>query len=206
MLTDEQKKYRDRANRARRELFKEKEKFGVISDGSGKRYRVCVYYVLSGAPEKAAEYLEWFEQAFADDIGEPAFLLYAALAHYRLGSLSTARRYLFDSMLSNIYLLPYLLSRSMPRQDMWHSSNRAQPDYIEEIEELLEEPTSQEREWISEQFDSELFMKARSKYIETFHALQHASELDTRRRILGDWQDYISARRANEILPVAARG
>ena len=199
MLTDEQKKYRDRANRARRELFKEKEKFGAISDGSGKRYRVCVYFVLSGAPEKAAEFLEWFEQEFADDVGEPAFLLYAALAHYRVGSLRKARTYLLDSMLSNIYLLPYLFSRSMPKQDMWHSSNWAQPDYIEEIEELLEEPTSQEREWCKEQFDNELFTSARNKYIETFHALQHASELDTRRRILGDWRDYISACRANEI-------
>lgn len=57
MLTNEQKKYRDHANRARRELFKEKEKFGAISDGSGKRYRVCVYFVLSGAPEKAADFI-----------------------------------------------------------------------------------------------------------------------------------------------------
>ena len=61
MLTDEQKRYRNRANRARRELFKEKEKFGAISDGSGKRYRVCVYFVLSNAPEKATEFMEWFE-------------------------------------------------------------------------------------------------------------------------------------------------
>ena len=106
MPTDEQKKYRDRANRARRELFKEKGKLGAISDGSGKRYRVCVYFVLSDAPEKAAEFLEWFEQEFADDIGEPAFLLYAALAYYRMGSLRKARRYLLDAMLSNIYLLP----------------------------------------------------------------------------------------------------
>ena len=71
MLIDEQKKYRDRANRARRELLKEKEKFGAISDGSGKRYRVCVYFVLSGAPEKAAEFLDWFEKEFPDDVGEP---------------------------------------------------------------------------------------------------------------------------------------
>lgn len=85
MLIDEQKKYRDRANRARRELLKEKEKFGAISDGSGKRYRVCVYFVLSGAPEKAVEFMDWFEKEFPDDVGEPAFLLYAALAYYRVG-------------------------------------------------------------------------------------------------------------------------
>ena len=199
MLIDEQKKYRDRANRARRELLKEKEKFGAISDGSGKRYRVCVYFVLSGAPEKAAEFLDWFEKEFPDDVGEPTFLLYVALAYYRVGSLGEARGYLLDAMLSNIYLLPYLFSRPMPKQDMWHSSNWEQPDYIEEIEELLEGPTSQEREWFKEQFDDELFTNVRNKYIETFHALQRAKELDSRRQILGEWRDYISYCRANEI-------
>lgn len=193
MLTSEQKKYRDRANRARRELFKEKEKFGAISDGSGKRYRVCVYFVLSGAPEKATDFLEWFEQEFPDDIGEPAFLLYAALAGYRVGSLRKARRYLLDAMLSNIYMLPHVFSRPMPRQDMWHSSNWVQPDYIYEIEELLKEPTSQEREWIKAQFDGELFTKVREKYVETFGALQHASDFDTRSRILSEWRDYAAS-------------
>lgn len=199
MLTDEQKKCRDRANRARRELLKEKEKFGAISDGSGKRYRVCVYFVLSGAPEKAVEFLDWFEEEFPDDIGEPAFLLYAALAYYRVGSLGEARGYLLDAMLSNIYLLPYLFSRPMPKQDMWHSSNWEQPDYIEEIEELLEGPTSQEREWVRSQFGDELFTNIRKKYVETFRALQHVREFDARSRILGEWRDYVSSRLANEI-------
>lgn len=199
MLTDEQKKYRDRANRARRELFKEKEKFGAISDGSGKRYRVCVYFVLSGATEKATEFIEWFEQEFPDDVGEPSFLLYAALAYYRVGSLGKARSYLLDAMLSNIYMLPYLFSRPLPRQDMWHSSNWAQSDYIEDIVELLEEPTSQEREWFRARFEDELFTNVRKKYVETFRALQHASDFNTRRGILSEWRDYASSCRANEI-------
>jgi len=195
VLTNEQKKYRDRANRARRELFKEKEKFGAVSDGSGKRYRVCVYFVLSGAPEKAVEFLEWFEQEFADDVGEPAFLLYAALAYYRMGSLEKARRYLLDAMLSNIYLLPYLFSRPLPKQDMWHSSNEAEPDYIEEMDELLQEPTSLEREWLKGQFEDELFTNVRKKYIETFRVLQHADNFDARSSILNEWRDYASSHR-----------
>ncbi|MGM0525505.1 MAG: hypothetical protein ACQEQ8_04855, partial [Pseudomonadota bacterium] len=108
MLTPDQKKYRDRANRARRELFKEKETFGAARDGSGKRYRVCVYYVMSGAPEKAVEFLQWFSEEFPDDVGEPVFLLHSALAYRRTGQLQPATRYLVDAMLSNLYLLPYL--------------------------------------------------------------------------------------------------
>lgn len=199
MLTDEQKRYRDRANRARRELLKEKEKFGAILDGSGKRYRVCVDFILSGAPEKAVEFVEWFEREFPDDIGEPAFLLYAALAYYRVGTLGKARSYLLDAMLSNIYLLPYLFGRPLPRQDMWHSSNLAEPEYVEAIEEFLDEPTIQEREWVREQFEGQLFTNLRKKYIETFQALQHTGDVDARTRILEDWQDYLSSRRENEI-------
>jgi len=199
VLTDEQKRYRDRANRARRELFKEKEKFGTISDGSGKRYRVCINFILSGAPEKAAEFMGWFEQEFSDDVGEPAFLLYAALAYYRMEALGKAKSYLLDAMLRNIYLLPYLFARPLPKQDMWHSSNWAQTDYIEVIEEFLDEPTIQEREWIRMQFQGELFTDIREKYIETFRALQHTRELDVRTRILEDWRVYLSSRRENEI-------
>ncbi|MCC5859159.1 MAG: hypothetical protein JJT90_13445 [Ectothiorhodospiraceae bacterium] len=199
MLTDEQKRYRDRANRARRALLKEKEKFGGISDGSGKCYRVCVYFVLGGVPEKAAEFMEWFEQEFPDDVGEPVFLLYAALAYYRIGSLGKARRYLLDAMLSNIYMLPYLLSQPLPRQDIWHSSNWVEPEYIEEIDEFLEEPTNQERDWIKRQLEDEVFTNVRKKYLETFRALQDARDFDTRSRILGEWYEYESSCRANEV-------
>ena len=99
----------------------------------------------------------------------------------------------------NIYLLPHLFSESFPKQDMWHSSNRAQPDYIREIEEFLDEPTIQERKWFKVQFENEVFAKIRSKYIATFQALQHASEYDARRRILDEWYDYAASVRANKI-------
>ncbi len=199
MLTHQQKRYRDRATRARRELFKEKEKFGAISDGSGRRYRVCVDFVRSGASEKAADFMEWFEQEFPDDVGEPAFFLFAAVAYYRTGDLRKARSYLLDAMLSNIYMLPYLFSQPLPRQDMWHSSNWCQPEYIREIEDLLEEPTTQEREWFKMQFEDEIFEKIRSKYVETFKALQHENGFDARQRILCEWGEYASSVRTNEM-------
>lgn len=199
MITDEQKRYRDRANRARRGLLKEREKFGTISDGSGKRYRVCVYFVLSGAPEKAVDFMEWFEQEFSDDMGEPAFFLFAALAYHRVGLSGQARSYLLDAMISNIYMLPYLFSQPLPRQDIWHASNWSEPDYIWEIEEFLEEPTTQDREWFKNQFEDEIFSKLRSKYVETYRLLQHENKVDARRRILGEWREYASSVRANKI-------
>ena len=199
MVTDEQKKYRDRANRARRGLIKEKKDFGFISDGSGKRYRACVYYVLSGSPEKAVEFMDWFESEFPDDIGEPAFFLFAALAYHRVGDVNRARKYLLDTMLSNIYLLPILLSDPISEQDMWHPSNRDQEDYMWEIEEFLNEPTDQEREWIKVQFNSEMFVKLRKKYIDTCRAMKHTSNFEERAKILSEWREYEASIRASEI-------
>lgn len=120
MLTDEKKKFRDRANRARRSLLKEQAEYGFISDGSGKRYRVSVDYILSGDIEKAEEFIRWFEEQFSDDIGEPVFLLYSAITYFRLQDMRKARTYLLNTMLSNFYLLPSLFSKPISKLDMWH--------------------------------------------------------------------------------------
>jgi len=191
--TDKQKSYRARANRARRELLKEKQEHGWISDGSGKRYRACVYFVLGGAPEKAAEFVEWYETEFPDDMGEPAFNLFAALAYHRTGNTEKARQYLLDAMLSNIYLLPFLYAEPLTKQDMWHFSNWQSPDYLREIEEFLDEPTDEERTWFKAQFESDLFTKVRDKYVETYRALQHTRDVEQRRKLLDDWSDYASS-------------
>jgi hypothetical protein len=53
MTPEERKRYRERANRAKRELLKEKQQYGYINDGSGKRYLAPVYYVLAGDNDKA---------------------------------------------------------------------------------------------------------------------------------------------------------
>jgi len=56
----ERKKFRERANRARRGLLNEKKEYGYINDGSGKRYRAGVFYLLSGDVKKALEFYSWF--------------------------------------------------------------------------------------------------------------------------------------------------
>ena len=190
MLTPEQKKYRDRANRARRELFKEKETFGAARDGSGKRYRVCVYYVMSGAPEKAVEFLQWFSEEFPDDVGEPVFLLHAALAYRRTGQQQPATRYLVDAMLSNLYLLPYLYGKPLARQDIWHSSNWSDTTYIAQVDDLLDTPTGEERMWFKSMFESELFTALRNYYIETFHALLDTRDVEQRQQLLEQWHAF----------------
>jgi len=193
-----QKRFRDRANRAKRGLMREKAQYGSISDGSGKRYRACVYFVLSGDPKKAADFVDWFEREFPDDVGEPAFLLFSALAYRRTSNSEKSREYLLDTMLSNIYLLPYLYSEPLPKQDIWHPSNRHQPDYIWEIEQFLDEPTSEERSWFRDEFNSPLFVDIREQFISTYRALNKEHEFEKRGAILRKWYQYSARRRARE--------
>ena len=199
MLTDQQKKSRDRANRSKRALLKEQKDFGFISDGSGKRYRVNVDYIFCGEVQKAGEFIRWFEEQFPDDVGEPVFLLYSAITYFRLQERQKARSYLLDAMLSNVYLLPTLFSKPIPKLDMWHSSNWEAPEYVQEIQEYLSEPSSEERAWFKEEFEGQLFTKIREKYIATYRALQGEREVKVRGRILDDWRSYESVVRANEI-------
>lgn len=60
-LAPEQKRYRERANRARRNLLNQQKEFSTIRDDSGIRYLVVPWYVLDGEPAEAAEFGVWFE-------------------------------------------------------------------------------------------------------------------------------------------------
>ncbi len=127
MISEEKKRFRDRANRNRLALLKEKEQHGYINDGSGKRYRAGVFFVLVGENRKALEFFSWFESEFPDDIGEPVFNLYWTLAEYRNGSEDQARYRLQHAMLSNLYMLPFLFGEPLGLLDIWHSSNQGIP-------------------------------------------------------------------------------
>jgi len=187
----ERKKYRERANRARRSLLNEKRNHGYIDDGAGKRYQVGVFYVLSGDVGKALEFYSWFEQEFPDDIGEPVFALYWALAHYRAGNTEMARTRLQSTMLQNIYLLPFLFNEPMENQKIWHASNWQQPGYFFEVEPFLDEPTVEERQWMKNEFHSEPFEALRNGYIETYGALLGETDIGRRRKILQDWRQFV---------------
>jgi tetratricopeptide (TPR) repeat protein len=186
----ERKKFRARANRARRGLLNEKKKYGSINDGSGKRYRAGVFYLLSGDVEKALEFYSWYEQEFPDDSGEPIFNLYWALAHYRAGNIDEAGVRLQSAMLENIYMLPLVFGEPMKTLEIWHPSNYKEPEYLLEVGEFLDEPTVEERRWMKKEFYSKQFEDLRTRYIETYKALSNERDVAKRGKILDDWRQY----------------
>lgn len=188
MNSVEKKKYRDRASRALRDLRKEKDKNGYINDGSGRRYRVGVYYLLAGDVEAASNFFEWFDKEFDDDVGEPIFFLYGALTAYRNAEPEKARWKLLQAMGSNIYLLPFLAGKAFEPLDIWHSSNWHQPDYLLEVESFLAGPSKEERRWIGCELETSPFQRLRDGYIATFFALKSEADFSKRRTILATWQ------------------
>ncbi|MBG9792083.1 hypothetical protein ABD76_06025 [Paenibacillus dendritiformis] len=188
MTSTEKQTFRDRANRAARELEKEKSAFGYINDGAGRRYRIGVNFLLSGDLQRSAEAFDWFYEEFPDDVGEPVFNLYSALAAYRCGEMDKARTRLLGTMLSNIFLLPHLIGRKFEAPDAWHPSNRHQESYLGEIEGFLSEPSSEELRWIEAELSTPSFEALRSGYIATFSALNGEQDIGKRVGILKQWE------------------
>ena len=163
----EPKKIRDRITRYERELRKEYEKYGSISDDGGKRYLLGPLYMILGDLPGAIRSFEWFEQEFSNDMGEPFHFLCWTLALYRTGDVDGAARKLRWTMLSNLYLIPHLLGAEQETLDIWHGSNIAQKDYIQyappEIWGLWDQQALQ---WANETFHSAEFDQVRTRYIE----------------------------------------
>ena len=182
----EPKKIRARIRRYERELRKERDRFGYIDDGYGKRYLLGPLYLLMGDVEGAVESCEWFEQTFPDDIGEPVHFLCWTLALYRSGDTDQAAQRLRQTMLSNLYLVPHLLGREQAELEIWHSTNYEQKDFLEdvppEIWALWDEPALQ---WAGETYDSPRLRQVRARYLEIREQLK-SEQRTLQRSILVD--------------------
>jgi len=190
-VSDTRKKLRDRATRLKRALTNEQRRFGHIEDGAGKRYLIGPLYVLGGELKKALAHYDWYDKECSDDVGEPIHYLCWALALYRAGDVTRASDKLLETMVQNVYLLPTLLGSSPAVHDIWHSSNREEPDYLEEIpEEFVPELADHERAWIRKQLDSFRFRRVKDEYISTYHALKDERNIDKRHDILRRWNEF----------------
>lgn len=193
-LPDSVKKIRDRATRYKRALSKEQDEYGHINDGAGKRYLVGPLYILAGETQSAMAYYGWYEQEFEDDVGEPVHFLYWALALRRSGRLEESNTKLLEAMLSNVYMLPILFGIQRPDYDIWHSSNREYPDYLDYVpEEFLSDVSESEKNWFREQYESQRFRVIRNEYVSTYRALKYEKDVEKRTLILRRWHGFLSS-------------
>jgi tetratricopeptide (TPR) repeat protein len=131
------KRIRERIRRYERALKRELEA-GYGGDGYGKRFLLGPLYMLMGDVDGALASFDWYEGAYPNDGGEPYQYLTWALALFRGGRRHEAFNKLYQTMLENLYLVPFLLGRSPQRLDRWHGSNLAWIEYAVEMpQELL---------------------------------------------------------------------
>lgn len=185
------KRLRARATRLKRALASEKRRYGGFDDSSGKRYRIGPLFALAGDLKEALAHYGWFEKQFPDDVGEPMHHLWWALALYRSGDIEDANRKLLETLVRNLYLLPALTGSPIARQDMWHSSNWDQPEYLAQVSpEFLPQLSEDERSWIGRQLESALFRRVKDEYVSTHHALLTEANVESRSAILRRWDKF----------------
>jgi hypothetical protein len=123
-------------------------------------------------------------------VGEPIFNLYGALSAYRNGLKDKARIRLIETMISNLYILPKIVGKSTDVENIWHSSNREQKGYLQEVDEFLGEPTEDERTWILSELNSDEFSAFRNGYISTYPLLNDERDIIKRIKIIAAWDDF----------------
>jgi hypothetical protein len=184
---DTEKKLKSKISSYKSALNKEKKNYGYVNDGSGKRYLLfCLYFVLNDM-KKAQAYLEWYQEEFTDDAGEPIQKLCWALMLHRMEKTDEAEYMLAETMLSNLYMIPDLIGQNVQKYDIWHSSNLCEPDYIEYVpEEVKAEIKESEIEWLRSLYDSLEFRRIKKRYIEIFHALESSNSFEERGILLAE--------------------
>ena len=169
----------------RNALLKEKKQFGYVNDGAGKRYLLFSLYFVLNNMEQAQYYLQWYENEFSDDVGEPIQLLCWALILKRLGKDAEARKKLAETMLSNLYIIPKVLGKEIAEYDIWHFSSDGDIDYFDYMpREAIAALTEAEIQWISQEYESLDFRRIRKRFIEIFHKLQSLKNVDERKKLL----------------------
>ena len=126
------KRIRERIRRYERALKKELES-GYGGDGYGKRFLLGPLYMLMGDVDGALASFDWYEKAYPDDGGEPYQYLTWALALFLGDRRQEAFNKLYQTMLENLYLVPFLLGRNPQPLNMWHGSNLGWIEYAVEI-------------------------------------------------------------------------
>ncbi len=140
---------------------------------------------MLGDLDKSQTYLDWYSSEFTDDAGEPIQKICWALMLHRMGKDSDAKYLFGEAMLSNLYLIPTILGENVQKYDMWHSSNFAEIDYVEDFPfEIRRKITEDEVQWMRGLYGSFEFRRIKKRFIEIFHALEHVDSFEERGKLI----------------------
>ena len=166
-------KIKERLQSYERALRKEVKLYGAIDDSAGRRYELGVLYLLLGDVKGAVKSYKWTEQLAPDDMGEPFDHLCWTLALYRSGDMEAASAKLCQTMLINLYLIPFLIGVEQDPFNIWHGTNWAEKSYINyappEIFALWDEAAI---DWARQTYQSPEFCAVLDRYLLLSEQLQ----------------------------------
>ena len=182
------KKLKSRISSYKSSFNKEKKEYGYIRDGAGKRYILFSLHLVLNDLDKSEKYFNWYENEFPDDCGEPIQKLCWSLSLFRMDKVKDAKIMLADLMLSNLYLIPHVIGDSIKKEyNIWHSTNFHYLDYTHDIpDEVIDCITSNEIEWLKENYNSLDFRRIRKRHIEIYQQLLSTKELEPRKKLLNE--------------------
>lgn len=193
IFPDTNQKLRSKISSYKSSFKKEKKEFGFINDGSGKRYILFGLHFVLNDLNKSEEYFNWYKDEFQDDSGEPIQKLCWALSLFRMNKHEEAKVILGDLMLSNLYFIPYLTGEKVVKLDIWHPSNLHHIDYAYDIpNEIRENITKDDIEWMDDLFQSFEFKRIRKRYIEIFESLPSIYDIESRIALLNETEDLLN--------------
>ena len=172
LFPSDPKRIRDRIRRYERGLKRELEG-GYGGDGYGKRFLLGPLYMLLGDVDGALASFDWYEDAYPDDGGEPYQYLTWALALFRGDRNQEALNKLYQTMLENVYLVPFLLGGNPQRLDISHGSNLEWIEYAVEIpQELLRLWDEAALEWAREVTNHPVIVTNLERHVAIHRALK----------------------------------
>lgn len=181
------KALRSRVSSYKSALKREKRDRGCINDGSGKRYILFYLYFILDDLKRSDDYFKWYHDEFPDDVGEPIQKLCWAITLYRMGEEGAATYRLADLMISNLYIIPRLLGRTVQEYPIWQASSDGALDYFDDIPaQVLAGIRSSEMAWMAGAYDSSQLCRIRERYLGIYGELKDTRGFEARSRLIDE--------------------
>jgi len=121
---------------------------------------------MLGNVQETLDHYKWYQNTYPDDSGYALNFLCWATALYGHGDFEEAEKKVINTMLSNIFFIPYILGREIPSLDSWEDRYYNELMEIEYFpHEILNYITNTEMEWLKALHNSPKITTIRKKYI-----------------------------------------
>ena len=180
-----------RSNRAR--LRAEQKKYGACRDGEGKRYYIAELYAKIGDFRGALRYLNWFEEEFPQDIGDPLFHFIWTVALVENDRTEEAKKKAYTTAFSNTYLFDLLLDRPVEQMDKSELISFESLEFAEEIKgTCIKYGTERFFSWLKAFTESDEYRDNMNAFINLSKQIKHTEQGEERRALLKQERDFIN--------------